>query len=507
MTVDKPHRNPGLGRSALWNVAGQAVPLGAAVLAIPLLLHGLGTERFGILTLAWVVIGYFSLFDLGIGRALTKIVAEEIARGRTSALPQLIRTALLLMGLLGLAATLAMVLVTPWLVHSALNIPHALQDEVLRAFYLLAASVPIVIITSGFRGILEGYNRFDLTNLIRLPMGVFTFLGPLGILPFSHNLVAVIAVLVVGRIVGAGAHAWLCIRVLPGLRHAVPPDWGMIGPLLRLGGWMTVTNIVSPFMVSLDRFLITAILSVAVVAYYTTPYEVVTKLLVLPVAMAGVFFPAFSASYVRDPSATSILFERAAKAVLFCLLPVVLLLTAFAGDLLRIWLGSPFAARSTVVMQWLAIGVLMNGLGTVPFTFLQALGRPDLTGKLQILELPVYWVGVTWLIRHQGIDGAAIAWCARVGIDAIILFAITGIKFKESRSSLYRLAAPVLFGMALLVPTLFLKALVAKTAYVLGALSLLIIVGWFRFLASDERAIVARWVRTIRQGRWKSVLA
>src|SRR5213592_3967458 len=218
MTVDKPHRTPGLGRSALWNVAGQAVPLGAAVLAIPLLLHGLGTERFGILTLAWVVIGYFSLFDLGIGRALTKIVAEEIARGRTSALPQLIRTALLLMGLLGLAATLAMILVTPWLVHSALNIPHALQDEVLRAFYLLAASVPIVIITSGFRGILEGYNRFDLTNLIRLPMGVFTFLGPLGILPFSHNLLAVVAVLVVGRIAGAGAHAWLCIRVLPGLR-------------------------------------------------------------------------------------------------------------------------------------------------------------------------------------------------------------------------------------------------------------------------------------------------
>ena len=48
---------------------------------------------------------------------------------------------------------------------------------------------------------------------------------------------------------------------------------------------------------------------------------------------------------------------------------------------------------------------------------------------------------------------------------------------------------------------------VPKMVYVLGALSLLIIVGWFRFLASDERAIVARWVRTIRQGRWKSVLA
>ena len=47
-----------------------------ALVAIPILVDGLGTARFGILTLAWMVVGYFSLFDLGLGRALTKLTAK-----------------------------------------------------------------------------------------------------------------------------------------------------------------------------------------------------------------------------------------------------------------------------------------------------------------------------------------------------------------------------------------------------------------------------------------------
>ena len=47
--------------------------------------------------------------------------------------------------------------------------------------------------------------------------------------------------------------------------------------LLRFGGWMTVSNIVGPLMVTLDRFLIGALISVSAVAYYATPYEVVSQ--------------------------------------------------------------------------------------------------------------------------------------------------------------------------------------------------------------------------------------
>ena len=63
-----------------WNLLGNGTPMLAALFAIPILIDGLGLERFGVLTLSWMVVGYFSLFDLGLGRALTKLVAEKLGR-------------------------------------------------------------------------------------------------------------------------------------------------------------------------------------------------------------------------------------------------------------------------------------------------------------------------------------------------------------------------------------------------------------------------------------------
>ena len=65
-------------RNALINLMGYVLPLSAAVIAIPFLIVGLGRDRFGALTLIWTLFVYLSLFDLGISRALTKIVAERI---------------------------------------------------------------------------------------------------------------------------------------------------------------------------------------------------------------------------------------------------------------------------------------------------------------------------------------------------------------------------------------------------------------------------------------------
>ena len=67
-----------LARNTLWNLAGQILPMVVGIITIPVIIRVMGVDRFGVLSLAWVVVGYFSLFDLGIGRALTKLVAEKL---------------------------------------------------------------------------------------------------------------------------------------------------------------------------------------------------------------------------------------------------------------------------------------------------------------------------------------------------------------------------------------------------------------------------------------------
>src|SRR5216110_3506099 len=96
-----------LARNTIWNLLGSGAPMVVAVFCIPILIRGLGKDRFGVLTLAWALIGYTSLFDLGLGRALTQLVAQKLGAGEEKEIPSLAWTSLVLMTLLGLAGSIS----------------------------------------------------------------------------------------------------------------------------------------------------------------------------------------------------------------------------------------------------------------------------------------------------------------------------------------------------------------------------------------------------------------
>jgi O-antigen/teichoic acid export membrane protein len=478
-----------LARNTLWNLLGFGVPLAVGGLCIPILIRGLGKERFGVLTLAWALIGYASLFDLGLGRALTQMVAKKLGAGEEKEIPSLAWTSLLLMTLLGFAGTACILLISPWLVERGLNVPAALQRETLQSFELLGLSIPFVITTAGLRGLLEAHQRFGLVSAVRIPLGVVTFAGPLLVLPFSKSVVPVVGTLVIGRIAVWALHLLVCLRFLPELRRSITWERAAVGPLLRYGGWMTVTNVIGPLMVTLDRFVIGALVTMTAVAYYATPYEVVTKVLLLPAALTGVMFPAFSAGFAQDNKRTALLFGRSVKSLFLILFPIMLCTVALAQDGLKLWLGAEFAQHSFRVLQYLAVGVFVNGLAQVPFAFLQGAGRPELTATLHLIELPLYMGLLWWLIRTDGIEGAAIAWSARVAFDAFFLFVLAR-RFLPGKSSI-RLRTMLLPAVALVILALaaLLQGPLVKGLFLLGTILCFVLVTWFRILTPEERSL------------------
>ncbi len=487
-----------LARNTVWNLIGYGAPLVVAVFAIPLLIRGLGTSRFGVLTLAWVLIGYLSIFDLGLRRALTKLVAEKLGSGQEQEIPALVWTALFVMFLLGVGVTIVVTLLLPWMVQDVLNIPQVLKAETLKAFYLLAFFMSVFIPSIGLLGILDAYQRFDLINVVRIPLGIYGFLAPLFVLPFSQNLFPVVCVLLAGRLIACMVHLLLCFHVVPSLLRGIVLQREMLGPLIRFGSWITVSNIISPLMLYLDRFLIGALISVAAVAYYATPNEVLTKLWLFPWALMGVFFPAFSTSFVQDRSHTALLFDNGLKYIFLVVFPIILFIITLANEGLGLWLGSEFAQNSTQVLQWIAVGVFIYSLGQVPYALIQGVGRPDLTAKLHLLELPFYLLGVYWLISAYGIEGAAIAWVARIGIDMICLFGMVNWFLPTSRSILRRRILTM--GVTLL--TLALAALPLsfgmKGLFLLMTLTAFALASWFLILTPEERMLIGNRFKGIQ---------
>jgi O-antigen/teichoic acid export membrane protein len=479
-----------LAKNTIWNLIGGA-PVVVAVFSIPILIRDLGKDRFGLLALAWALIGYASFFDIGLGRALTQLVAKKLGTGEEEEIPALVWTSLLLMLILGALGAMIIAAMAPALVHHALKIPEALQSESVRAFCLLGLSIPAVICAAGLRGLLEAHQRFMLVNVLRIPLGVFTFAGPLLVLPFSRSLVPVVGILVAGRYVGCAAHFWLCLRVVPELKRRVAWHTPSAMPLLRFGGWMTVSNVVSPLMVTLDRFVIAALISVTAVTYYATPYELVTKLLLIPIAVVGVLFPAFTVSFAKDEVRAALLYGRSVKFVLLALFPVILLVVVLARNGLTLWLGPDFAQHSTRVVQWLAVGVLANSLALVPFSFVQGVGRPDLTAKLHLLELPFYLGMLFWLIHAYGIEGAAMAWSARTAFDALALFVLARRFLPASTPMRIKTMGLLAAAMATLLLAVLPQHIMPKVTFLLVAILCFVIVTWFLILTPEERSLAS----------------
>jgi O-antigen/teichoic acid export membrane protein len=410
-------------QNVVWSFAGQCLPIGVALFTIPLLIRQLGVDRFGILSLAWVLTGYFGLLDLGMGRALSQAIAKRIGTSEEDDTPTWIGVALLLVCVLGTAGVILLNLLAPWIVLRLLKIPEALQAESLQSLRLLAWAIPCIMISSALRGVMEVRRRFGAVNLLRIATGTLIFLGPVVVLSFSDSLVAVMAALVATRALDAALHLSLCAK------NIRMPGWGdslskPLHALLSFGGWITLSNLIGPILIYLDRLIIGAQISVSAVAYYSVPYDMVSHVGAIPAAMTLVLFPIFATNPAAEKSGadTSSLFHRSVRYTLLVLFPLTLLIVTFAGEGLALWIDADFARQGARVLQWLAVGRFINGLAQIPTTFLQGIGRPDLPAKFHAVELPFYALAVWGFTSAFGLVGTAVAWLLRVTIDTLLLF-------------------------------------------------------------------------------------
>lgn len=411
-----------LARHTLYNLIGLGAPLLVAVVSIPELIRGLGEARFGMLALIWAATSYFGLFDLGLGRALTQQLAIVLGEGRADKAGPLSATALLLMSAIGLVAAMALLVGAPSAIGWVRNLPD--PADALRATWIMALALPAIVVTTGLRGMLEARHAFAMVNAIRLPMGVWTFAGPWLVLTMvGPSLADVTLALALGRWVALFVHMYFVLREIPQLRLNLRWDSSWVRPLATSGGWLMVSNVVSPLLAYVDRFVIGACVSAAAVAYYTTPQEILTKLWIIPGALTSVLFPTFAVLIERkDPSSWQ-LFDRATLALYLGLMPVSLGLALFAPEILQLWLRNPdFVRASAPVMQVFTLGILLSCLAHVPVTWLQSSGDNRPAAQVHLTELVVYAPVIGWVATHYGLMGAAWVWLARISFDSLAMF-------------------------------------------------------------------------------------
>jgi len=286
--------------------------------------------------------------------------------------------------------------------------------------WLLALCIPPQTLIATYRGASEACLRFRGISLLRMGLGVATFIGPLAVATISTHLAALVGTLLAARVL-----AWLGFRSLA--LQALPPATGVPmsastrRQLLRAGSWFTVSAIIGPLLAQADRFFIGALLSAAAVATYTVPFDVITQLLIGVTAVTTVAFPSITRLLQQDAVQAQRHFRRwlwrvTAGMGLVCATVALVLPAA-----LPLWLASALPAEAATVGRWLCLGVWVNAVGCMFLAWLHANGRFRAVALLHGIELPIYVGLLLVLLAHFGVVGAAMAWTARVTLDAAAL--------------------------------------------------------------------------------------
>jgi len=480
-----------------WNAMGRGLPLLVALVLTPILVHQMGIERWGLFTLALAMVGVFGVFDLGIGPALTRGLSERMADGEDAEAGRLVGTAMLALGGFATFGAVVFWLILPWLMGHALNVPPDLREEALTAFRLLACAAPLIVINAALWGVLAAHQRFAAANLVTIPVAIMYYVGPVLLLMVWPSLVAVMLALVACRMANTLSYLWLARPLLPPLSIGNP---AMVLPLLRIGGWMTFASLLNQALLYADRFLIGALLTLAAVAHYATPLDLVLRMWILPIAIAQALLPAMASAFRTMPEVTSGLLRRGAMLMILLTLPPCLVL-AGAGDwALWIWLGADFAANGGMVLRILAAGIFFSCIAFAANALLDAIGRPDATAKLILAEVVVFLPLSALMLWRMGIEGAAIAWGLRATADCIGKFWLAGWLYPPARAAARRLALPLILSMLALAGTVAAPDWRWATAIALPGF-VIVVLATLRVLTPVERTTLRPLLRRPWQAR------
>ncbi len=369
------------------------------------------------LTLIWSLIGYFSLFDMGVGRALTYELSKLRVENNAGKISLTLKAGLILTLATGLLGAVVMLVLAPYLATSWLKISPDLQQDALLSFKIAAVGVIPTTITSGLRGALEGLERFAASNLNKITLGYCMFALPaLSIVMHGNHLWPIALYLVLARLIVSLAAAtqlrvYLFTKTIGFIRNHLKP-------LVNYGVWVTVTGIVGPLMVYGDRFFVGAALGATQLPLYAIPQEGLQRLLIIPAALCGALLPQLA---VLDHTNAVISYRRNYKRVAIVMLGICILAAICAYPILMWWLSVEFARQALPIVLILSLGIWLNSMALVPYTLIHANGNPKQTALFHLLELVVYAIALWWLATNFGLIGAALAWVGRIALDLVLL--------------------------------------------------------------------------------------
>ncbi|MFL6717195.1 MAG: GNAT family N-acetyltransferase [Burkholderiaceae bacterium] len=420
---DDAGRDPGLAEQAvslkanvIANYGGQIYMTVANLAMVPLYLHYMGAEAYGLVGFFAMLQMWFQLLDLG----LTPTMSREMARFHGGAkdilsLRRLMRAfegIFVGTALLGSAAIIGAAgpISTYWL--KAQNLP---LSEVRHAIMLMALIIALRWISGLYRSAiaglerqiwLNGFNVAIVTMRAVLVVPFFLLAGSSPTYFFSFQLA-----------VALFETAWLVrqtYRLLPLARHAGHLRWELapLRGVLTFSLSIAFTSSVWVLITQTDKLVLSRMLPLTEYGYFTLAVLVAGGVMLISGPISTALQPRLTSILAAgDERGVVLLYRKATQIVAVLCIPAALLLAFFPREVLWAWTGdATAAAHAAPVLSLYALGNGVLALSAMPYLLQFAAGKMRLHviggALVTILLIPA----LIWGTTRYGATGAAYAW-------------------------------------------------------------------------------------------------
>jgi O-antigen/teichoic acid export membrane protein len=349
-------------------------------LSVPLTVHYLGAERYGVWLTISSVLTWMYLTDFGLaGNALINVLAHASGNDdKEDAREYAASCFWALMGISVASAIICGIAFNHIPFRAVFRVSDATSTEELR----LACGLTLVFFVTAFplsiqNSIYSAYQDGFLSNIWGIAANILSLIALVFVSRTHGSLASLVVALSGTRFVVAIANMFFIFRRYPWL--APRPSavrWYKVKRLFQLGSKYLVTQLASLGIYQSQPMIITQLLGPSQVVIYVVAY----KILALPVDLSYMatapFVSAFGEAKARnDWQWIRDAYKKATKASLMFGTPMLILLSIFAKPLIRIWAGAA-AVPSVPLILWMAVytlfaiglmaaGQLMTGLERV----------------------------------------------------------------------------------------------------------------------------------------------
>jgi len=396
-------------RLGVWtSYLNLAVTWAIQLVMVPLLLHHLGSETYGLYAALTSIVGYFSLLTFGSSLTIPRYVADHAARGEREALSRFVSTwfALYLgVALAGVAIGLA---VAP-LLGRAITVPAALEPVIAPAWRLVVGGWALGLAAGLLQSLLTGLGEVHLSNLASSARAALNLAFAAVILWAGGDLGALLLGLLAAAFVGG---AGLCvlvrlahpeIRIAPGLA-----GWGTLRSAGRSAAYYFLMQFAALVVMGTDNIVISVFLGVGSVAAYAIAFQLYAMAVAALWSGVDVLLPFFARWGAQDDTERlRAAFLRATRYAMAGTVLAAILLAAFGKPVIGWWVGPSMFVGMRVLLVFCVMLLIATPIHSAALV-LAGLGRhrsPAIGGGIEaVLNLALSIL----LVRHLGVFGVAV---------------------------------------------------------------------------------------------------